>query len=55
MATRCGNNSGEARVEKQGVHEYSPEEYGIDLDQLRAQFAFYYDRFVGTSATGKSS
>jgi len=43
------NNSGASRVEKQGVHEYSPEEYGIDLDRLRSQFAFYSDRFVATT------
>ena len=36
--------------DKQGVHEYHPEEYGIDLDELRAQFAFYNDRFVGPAA-----
>lgn len=35
--------------DKQGVHDYNPEQYGIDLDDLRAQFAFYNDRFaVGT-------
>ena len=33
--------------DKQGVHEYNPEQYGIDLDALRQQFAFYNDRFVG--------
>lgn len=32
--------------DKQGVHEYHPDQYGIDLDQLRQQFAFYNDRFV---------
>ena len=36
-------------AEKQGIHDYGPEQYGIDLDDLRAQFAFYNDRF--TSAT----
>jgi hypothetical protein len=36
-------------ADKQGVHEYHPEDYGIDLDGLRAQFAFYNDRFVHTS------
>ncbi len=35
-------------ADKQGVHEYHPEQYGIDLDQLRTQFAFYNDRFVRT-------
>ena len=33
-------------ADKQGVHEYHPEQYGIDLDELRTQFAFYNDRFV---------
>jgi hypothetical protein len=33
-------------ADKQGVHDYRPEQYGIDLDQLRTQFAFYNDRFV---------
>jgi hypothetical protein len=33
-------------AEKQGIHEYQPEDYGIDLDVLRARFAFYHDRFV---------
>ncbi len=52
------NNSGDARREKQGVHEYTPEQYGIDLDGLRAQFAFYNDRFITTpdaSTGGESS
>ena len=33
-------------ADKHGVHEYQPEQYGIDLDQLREQFAFYNDRFT---------
>jgi hypothetical protein len=33
-------------ADKQGVHEYHPEQYGIDLDALRTQFAFYNDRFA---------
>ncbi len=33
-------------ADKQGVHDYHPEHYGIDLDDLRTQFAFYNDRFV---------
>ncbi len=33
-------------ADKHGAHDYSPEQYGIDLDQLRAQFAFYNDRFA---------
>jgi hypothetical protein len=37
--------------DKQGVHEYHPEQYGIDLDELRQQFAFYNDRFVGPAAS----
>lgn len=36
--------------DKQGVHEYHPEQYGIDLDELRQQFAFYNDRFVEPTA-----
>ena len=34
-------------ADAQGAHEYHPEDYGIDLDDLRHQFAFYNDRFVG--------
>lgn len=49
MATWWSDNSGAARREKQGVHEYSPEEYGIDLDRLRERFAFYNERFVTNS------
>jgi hypothetical protein len=33
-------------ADKQGVHDYDPEHYGIDLDALRRQFAFYAERFV---------
>jgi len=33
-------------ADKQGVHDYNPEQYGIDLDALRAQFAFYNRRFT---------
>jgi len=33
-------------ADKQGVHDYSPEQYGIDLTVLRRQFAFYNDRFA---------
>ncbi len=33
-------------ADKQGVHDYNPEQYGIDLDELRAQFSFYNDRFT---------
>jgi hypothetical protein len=32
--------------DKQGIHDYTPEQYGIDLDDLRTQFAFYNDRFT---------
>jgi hypothetical protein len=32
--------------DKRGVHEYRPETYGIDVDDLRRRFAFYNDRFV---------
>ena len=35
-------------ADKQGVHDYTPEQYGIDLDELREQFAFYNDRFAAT-------
>jgi hypothetical protein len=35
-------------ADKHGVHAYQPEEYGIDLDQLREQFSFYNDRFTGS-------
>ncbi len=33
--------------DKHGAHEYHPEEFGIDLDTLRARFRFYSDRFGG--------
>lgn len=33
-------------ADQQGIHEYTPEQYGIDLDALREQFAFYNDRFA---------
>lgn len=33
-------------ADKHGVHEYRPEDYGIDVDALRRQFAFYNDRFI---------
>lgn len=32
--------------DKHGVHEYRPEDNGIDVDALRRQFAFYDDRFI---------
>lgn len=32
-------------ADKQGIHDYTPEAYGIDVDDLRARFAFYTDRF----------
>lgn len=31
--------------DKRGSHDYSPAQYGIDLDVVRAQFSFYNDRF----------
>jgi hypothetical protein len=34
-------------ADKNGVHEYRPEDYGIDIDELRQRFAFYNDRFAG--------
>ncbi|MGI8662162.1 MAG: sulfotransferase family protein [Acidimicrobiales bacterium] len=33
-------------ADKQGIHDYTPEQYGIDIEALRAQFAFYNDRFT---------
>lgn len=33
-------------ADKHGVHEYRPEDYGIDVDELRRQFAFCGDRFL---------
>jgi hypothetical protein len=39
-------------ADKQGTHEYRPEDYGIDLDDLRTRFAFYNDRFLGAVADG---
>ena len=41
--------------DKQGVHEYHPEQYGIDLDELRQQFGFYNDRFVGPATSTTTS
>jgi len=31
--------------DKHGAHEYHPEEYGLDVGQLRDRFRFYSDRF----------
>jgi hypothetical protein len=31
--------------DKHGAHEYHPEEYGLDVGQLRERFRFYSDRF----------
>ena len=36
-------------ADQQGIHDYNPEQYGIDIDDLRAQFAFYNDRFTAAS------
>ena len=36
-------------ADKQGIHDYNPEQHGIDIDDLRAQFAFYNDRFTAAS------
>ena len=33
-------------ADQHGAHDYDPAAYGIDLDALRARFAFYHDRFV---------
>ena len=30
---------------KHGVHAYTPEEYGVDPDAVRRQFAAYIERF----------
>jgi hypothetical protein len=35
-------------ADKHGAHDYDPEQYGIDLDDLRRQFAFYNDRFAAS-------
>lgn len=35
-------------ADKHGSHDYTPEQYGIDVEQLRSQFAFYNDRFTST-------
>jgi hypothetical protein len=32
--------------DKQGAHEYRPEDHGIDVDALTRQFAFYNERFA---------
>ncbi len=40
-------------ADKQGIHDYTPEQYGIDLDELRRQFAFYNDRFTATAVTDR--
>jgi hypothetical protein len=42
-------------ADKQGIHDYNPEQYGIDIDDLRARFAFYNDRFAAASPTGHRS
>ena len=31
--------------DKHGLHEYHPEEFGLDLDAIRARMRFYSDRF----------
>ncbi|HVM64300.1 MAG TPA: sulfotransferase, partial [Acidimicrobiales bacterium] len=31
--------------ERHGAHRYSPEDYGLDVDALRARFRFYTERF----------
>jgi len=31
--------------DKHGIHEYHPEEFGLDLDEIRARMRFYSDRF----------
>jgi hypothetical protein len=39
-------------ADKQGVHDYDPEQFGIDLDALRSQFSFYNERFVAVTEVG---
>lgn len=36
-------------ADKHGIHLYKPEQYGIDLDQIREQFAFYNQRFAAAT------
>jgi len=31
--------------ERHGSHTYRPEDYGLDVDQLRQRFRFYTERF----------
>ena len=49
VVTRMTNWWATNPADKQGVHDYTPEQYGIDLDALRNQFAFYNDRFIATT------
>ena len=53
VASRMAAWWAENPADKQGAHEYQPEQYGIDLDALRAQFAFYNDRFVRARTHGE--
>jgi hypothetical protein len=53
VASRMAAWWAENPADKQGAHEYHPEQYGIDLDALRAQFAFYHDRFVRPRTNGE--
>jgi hypothetical protein len=43
----------ESSKDRSGPHRYDPEIYGLDLAEIREQFAFYYDRFdVPVETTG---
>jgi hypothetical protein len=46
VATRMRDWWAANPADKYGTHDYRPEQYGIDLDALAAQFAFYNDRFA---------
>jgi Sulfotransferase family len=44
-------------AKRMGKHKHSPEEYGIDVDEVRVRMKDYYDRFghlLGQPQTGKS-
>lgn len=42
-------------ADKHGANETHAEDYGIDLDELRGQFAFYNDRFAGAVSPGHAA
>ncbi len=41
--------------DRSGPHRYDPADFGLDLDDVRAQFAFYYDRFDVPVEASRSS